>query len=462
MTNSSRWFILRLLFSLLALPVAAFFVLWLLHEIIFPNAGFNDLPVVVMLWFILFEAVNLVLRRSGISRYDYLQKHAQLALEANQTDDLEQVHDLTRKLFSSGFLPHNLVANLQRDSRRQFLTFHERHLNAPEALDELRLALREGYRREEIYTLLRNHLLSQPVLTTRFIDLAEELLEHRPDDAQLLDHLVHKFVDNRAWHHRAEYFYQRHLEENGRLTPTIISMCLENLVAKKRQDNFALWIYVRAFEAGQTADSTLRRLLFEAHQQQQTIGRNDRLAVAVAKIAATFSPEEFAAPPAKERRAVVDPAVLERWKQMVLAAWQIVAGFYSRLQPVLKELYTRHRRYVLTGAGALVLISSLAIILANRTEMQAPVPVVEQEENLAGYFALQVGAWKKSRSAELEREKLQAAGLRVRILEPRSSAGWYRIHVGKYATRNAAQAAADSLKRKGVIDDYFITEYQSK
>ena len=459
-----RWFILRLFFSLLALPLAAFFMLWLLHEIIFPGDVFNDLPVVIVLWLILFWAMNFVLRRLAITRYDYLQKRAQLALDVNHPDDLEEIYNLTGKLFVSGLLPQSLTATLQRNSRRQFLSFYERNLNTPEAFDELRLALREGYRRDEIYTLLKNYLLSQPNLTTRFIDLAEELLDQKPDDAPLLEHLVRKFVDSRARHHRAVYFYRRHIEQEGKHTPAIVSLCLQNLLSKNRDDDFALWVYACAFEAGQSDNSTLRRLLFQAYQQQQAIGRKDRLAEIVAKIAGTFSPSEFAVPPPafKKHPTLVNPETLKNLAKKFHAVREFIVESYIAVQPLVKEFYTRHRRYVLISAGAVALVLGLWIILADRPAKQPPPPVFEQAEDLSGYFALQVGAWKKSRSAAQEQEKLQRAGLRVRILQPRSSAGWYRIHVGKYATRRAAQAAADSLKMRGVIEDYFISEYQSR
>lgn len=459
-----RWFILRLFFSLLALPPVAFFVLWLLHEIIFPGDVFNDLPVVVALWLILFWTVNLVLRRLAISRYDYLQKQVQLALEVNHPDDLEEIYHLTGKLFVSGLLPQDLTGTLQRNSRRQFLPFYERNLNMPEALDELRLALREGYRRDEIYTLLKNHLLSQPTLTTRFIDLAEELLDQKPDDAQLLDYFVRKFVESQARHHRAEYFYRRHIEHEGKHTPSIVSLCFEYLLSKNRDDDFALWVYARAFEAGQSDNSTLRRLLFQAYLHQQVIGRDDRLVLIVANIAGRFSPNEFAPPPPvfDKRPALINPKTLKSIAEKFRVFGESLAELYDAVQPVIKEFYDKHRRYVLIGVGAFIIVSGLWIIFANRPTEPPPPPVVEQEEDLSGYFALQVGAWKKSRSAEQEREKLQRAGLRVRVLEPRSSAGWYRIHVGKYSTSRAAQAAADSLKRRGMIEDYFISEYQSR
>jgi cell division protein FtsN len=154
--------------------------------------------------------------------------------------------------------------------------------------------------------------------------------------------------------------------------------------------------------------------------------------------------------------------VFKSLKHRFAAARKNLTELYTTLQPLAKELYAHHRHSVLIGAAAVVVALGIGITLLSRTEKQAPPPPVEQEENLAGYFALQVGAWKKAHSADQEKEKLQAAGLRVRILQPRSSAGWYRIHVGKYSNRNAAQAAADSLKKRGVIDDYFIAEYQSK
>lgn len=460
-----RWLVLRIFFSLLALPFVAFLLLWLLHEVIFPGGDFQDLPIILITYGLLFAAVSSLLRRNGLARYNYLQEQTQLALSANDDDDLEAIFFLTRKLFASGLLSQKLTAQLQREMRRQFLSIYGRNLDTPEAVEELRLALHEGYRRGEIYALLKNHLLSQPILTIGLIDLAEELLEQHPEDEQLLEFLVRKLVNGKARHYRAEYFYGRYLTHSGEHTPAIISLCLENLLAKQRRDDFALWVYVRAVEAGHSENVNVRRLLFVAHQRNQEIERQDRLAMTVSKIAGSFSAEEFAATKSVQVERPTPFYVIwqRRLADGLFVAKKMFLEYYSSARPLIKEFYARHRRYVLVGAGALALIVGFGIIFANRPTTKAPAQeVVDTDDNAAGYFALQVGAWKKARSAEQEKERLQHAGLRVRILTPRSSAGWYRIHVGKYPTRRAAQAAADSLKRVGVIEDYFIAGYERR
>jgi hypothetical protein len=155
----------------------------------------------------------------------------------------------------------------------------------------------------------------------------------------------------------------------------------------------------------------------------------------------------------------------ERLMRGLLIAREKVIKLYFTVQPLVKESDARHRRYVLIGGGAIVLMISLVVVLSNRPAVQAPPPMAAENANGTGQFALQVGAWKKARSAEQEKGRLQRAGLSVRILTPRTPpglGGWYRIHVGKYPTRRAAQAAADSLKKVGVIEDYFITEFEGR
>jgi hypothetical protein len=327
--------------------------------------------------------------------------------------------------------------------------------------------MREGYRREEIYSRLRDHLLAQPSLTGFHFDLAEELVEQEPEDARLLSELVCKLLADKARHYRAEYFYGRYLSAAGEQTSAIVSLCLENILAKERQDDFALRIYVRAFETGRAENEHLRRMLYLAHQRNLKTARRDQLAQRIGELAGSFSADEVVIIPQtearKSRRFYLE--LRERLMRGLLIAREKVIKLYFTVQPLVKESDARHRRYVLIGGGAIVLMISLVVVLSNRPAVQAPPPMAAENANGTGQFALQVGAWKKARSAEQEKGRLQRAGLSVRILTPRTPpglGGWYRIHVGKYPTRRAAQAAADSLKKVGVIEDYFITEFEGR
>jgi len=456
-----RWLVWRIFLSLLALPFVVFAVLWLLHDVVLPGEYIHDVPIVALCAAVLFVGVDGILRHYGRTRHHHLQDKMQRALTANDNEALDAVFHLTKDLLAAGFLSPKTTATLQRDARRQFLTLYQRNLESPEALRQLREAWRDGStRRDDIFASLKNYLLAQPTLTLEVIDLAEELLEQQPNDTQVEDHLVLKFVESRASHYRAEYFYSRHLAAGGQHSAEIVSLCLDKLLANQRRDDFALWVYVRAFGAGYSENRDLRRLLYVADQANQKIGRADQLAQEVRRIAASFSVNEFAGAQIAPKPTHIPFYVV--WRQGLIR-WlsttrQNVHKFWLLVWPRFAQAYRRYPRYFLGVTVALVLAASLWLILS-KNQTSKPPPEIAANEEVAGYFALQVGAWKKSRSAEQEKTRLQRAGLIVRVLEPRSSAGWYRIHVGKYRTRQAAQATADSLKKNGIIEDYFVSEY---
>jgi hypothetical protein len=454
-----RWLVLRIFFTLLSLPFVAFAVLWFIHEVVLPGEFFSDAPAVAFIGAALFAGVDGIVRRYGRTRHHYLQEKMQRALAANDHEALDAVFHLTKDLLAAGLLSPKTTATRQRDARRQFLTLFQRNLDSPEALRQLREAWRDGSpRREEIFASLKNYLLAQSTLTSELIDLAEELLEHHPDDAQLEDHLVRKFVENKASHHRAEYFYGRHLAAGGQRSREIVGLCLDKLLANQRSDDFALWVYVRAFGAGYSENRVLRRLLYLANQANQKIDRADPLAQEIHRIAASFFANEFAGAQIAPKPTRLPFYVV--WRQGLLRGWSTIRRnaheLWLLVWPRLVQTYRRYPRYFLGGLVALVVAASFWLVLSKN---QASPPETAANEDVAGYFALQVGAWKKSRSADQEKARLQQAGLSVRVLEPRSRTGWYRIHVGKYRTRQAAQVAADSLKRRGVIEDYFVSEY---
>lgn len=464
-----RWLALRVFFSLLAVPFVAFAVLWLLHEVVLPGEEMPDLPVVIITWGVVLVAVDGLLRHNGLARHNFLRQQAELALSADDNEGLETVFLITQKLFGAGLLSPGAAARLQNEARRQFLTFYEHDLTSPRALAELRAALREGYRREEIYQRLKEHVLSQLTLTIPLIDLAEELLEQHPDDWQLLEFMTRKFIARKARHHRAEYFYARYLTAGGEHAPAIVNLCLENVLAKERQDDFALWVYVRAFESGHSQEERLRRLLWIANQKNRRVAKGGlpvderhQLAASISQIAESFA-EEYAG----TKAAVPEPStpVCSRWRQRMAHAFLVLREPFLKRYLVfrrfVRQVYDGYRPYVLIGAGVLIVFFGLTVFWPERQSARTPVTVAG-EDDAAGYFALQVGAWKKPRSAEEEKERLQQAGLAVRVLPPRAGGSWYRVHVGKYRSRRAAQAAADSLKRAGVIADFFVANFAQK
>jgi DedD protein len=85
-------------------------------------------------------------------------------------------------------------------------------------------------------------------------------------------------------------------------------------------------------------------------------------------------------------------------------------------------------------------------------------PAVEAPKTGSG-FTVQVGAYKAKEPADAMRVKLAAAGLEAYVAQIDASAGVrFRVRVGSFATRAAAQEVADRIGRERALPAYVTTQ----
>ena len=449
-----RWIILRLFWSLLLLPFAAYAVLWLLREWIASGTAFDDTIVIALVWVSLFTVVSFILTRLGAQRFSLLEEAGREAVAKNQNEQAEAVLARLQALFANGLLTKNFQEKVKRRLLRQYFSFHAAHLEKAQPREQVVEAMREGIRAEESYELLKNYVLQQPALTLSTIDLAEELLERQPDDHDLLTFLTRQYLQERRTHWRAEHIFSKYLARNGPLATEIVALCLDQLLSREagRQDEFALWCYIRAFQHGEENNAVLRRLLYEKQQKLQRVGRHDAPARAVATITADFMPAEIAGWTIEKQEKQAQ-SLKFRLQRIFFHLQQQLLELYSRLQAQWKIIFAVAGVVVLIGAGYMALSGG-----SGKTPTSAMAP--PQEDTTKVFYALQVSALRGVQVAQREAEKLRRRGLEVNVLKPEPSQRLYRLRVGKYRSKQAAQTAADSLKAVGIVRDCFIAEYE--
>lgn len=439
-----RWFTLRLFWSALLLPPIAFFLLWILHEIFFKDTYFPDVFLVIVAALLLFPLVSFALTHLGRRRFDFLRDRGRSLLLTERDDSVSEILPLLRRLFDSGLLAPRDQEKCQQELRRGYFPFYVEHLEHEQAREQVRAALREGVRAEEAYQALKSYVLSQPQLTLGVADIAEELLDYKPEDQSLVNFFVQHFLENRSTHYRAEYFYANHLSHKGNLSEAILDLCLERILGRERKDDFAAWCCVRAFQSKWAEDPRVRRAIFHFNEDFGLAQREDDLARTVAVCAAMLDAQEIS-----HWRALGKPVPQVTLKQRA-QKWHVIAHEWA-LQAA--SWLRRQRALALAGAGALaLLLLYLNWPAGSQEETPAPKPVVEPEQ----YFSLQVSSVKERSRADRMVRNLKSSGLEVRLVEPQTPSGWYAIRVGRYPSQEKAQAAGDSLKTNGVIREFLV------
>jgi rare lipoprotein A len=77
----------------------------------------------------------------------------------------------------------------------------------------------------------------------------------------------------------------------------------------------------------------------------------------------------------------------------------------------------------------------------------------------SGRYTIQVAAFNPPAAAAQLRDRLAARGYAARVV---GTAEPYRVRIGRYPTREAAQAAARDLEAKKVVSGAFVTEAEAR
>ena len=88
-----------------------------------------------------------------------------------------------------------------------------------------------------------------------------------------------------------------------------------------------------------------------------------------------------------------------------------------------------------------------------------PAPPNAGKAATPGRFTIQVAAYDTRQSAEQLVTRLSARGIVARLVP--SATAPYRVRIGRYATDEAATAAARELKEKGIVGFVTTTENES-
>lgn len=93
----------------------------------------------------------------------------------------------------------------------------------------------------------------------------------------------------------------------------------------------------------------------------------------------------------------------------------------------------------------------------NATLASAPAPTHERDDTSAARYTIQIAAFGTSASAERLRDGLVSRGFDARVV---GAGKYYRVRIGRYATRSEALAAAKDLKAQHI--DGLIVEMESR
>lgn len=278
--------------------------------------------------------------------------------------------------------------------------------------------------------------------------------------------------------------YRQYLE-NDEIQDADLTNTLANLFFEERRiDEWALQAYLKAFKQNRKNKHLLKGIAACLHLSGKTTGdtgyfKEARVLLAgideafLRKLYQGFKPAVME-PALPEKRSKLD--ALKTFANRAIsgtgAIYSAITAAVSKLFKALVAGYHRIRDFkhlksvakwtavAVTGLGLVWLgANTLTHLIQSRPEIEEPEesPV---EEIITDPFTLQVAAYLKPEHAEKYVAHLKSLGLDAYWTEAQGAkTKWYQVRLSHFAEKAAARAYGESLKAKGIIDDFYVANY---
>lgn len=126
-----------------------------------------------------------------------------------------------------------------------------------------------------------------------------------------------------------------------------------------------------------------------------------------------------------------------------------------------------HPHHILAVTGVVIIVVSAIIALSRPLKSPPPPPpvpvIVEQpvQEVLPKPFTIQVAAFIKTGDADHFVDQLKKQGLEAfATVAAGSNRTWHQVKISHFETRRQAQEYGEALKSRGVIDDFYVANFE--
>jgi hypothetical protein len=277
--------------------------------------------------------------------------------------------------------------------------------------------------------------------------------------------------------------YRRALTADQQVPPEFLKNLANLFLRERRADDWALEIYLEAIGENRHQPEILRGIaacvrwisLTEHNKPllQRAYTYLDGMDLAeIKKMSAGFKPpvppsgQRLIQRPTPKRQTFLQTtaAVLQTFYEDLTA---LPLWIFQQARSLVRwAMQSRNSRRVLTGmllAGLTAAVIALVInTVGHLVKSETPVAqkIEKAPEAITDPFTLQVAAYLKPGYAKTYVEKLKKQGLDAYWREAISAnKKWYQVRVSHFPDKNSARDFGESLKTKGIIDDYYIANF---
>ncbi|MCP3952601.1 MAG: SPOR domain-containing protein [Desulfobacterales bacterium] len=320
-------------------------------------------------------------------------------------------------------------------------------------------------------------------LETRYHDTAARIGEALAQNRTIQQLLARLYLSDNRTDFPALQTYRRATGGRGRAARSIAGQVARLFLKDGRADEWALQLYLQAGVEEKPGQELLNGIAACVHWIPET-SRNKRLLEIGRQHLGSIDREQLAlmrtgfTPPKPPEPAVTRPGVMAMLSpvgRLIHSGLDglgnlFIRGVRSGLA-LFRKFFRRVGRSPLTRPvlnwTAVTLLSVVVVVLIINTvrhlaQMRPPekTAATAVDKIVTDKFTLQVAAYLKKKHAEKYTTELKAQGIEAYWIETtRRNKRWYQVRVAHFPNKAAARAFGLSLKKKGLIDDFYVANY---
>jgi hypothetical protein len=337
---------------------------------------------------------------------------------------------------------------------------------------------------EEVAENWLNQIESRGGLREEHQELAYRIGDARPKNTSIQFALAQFYLLLERTDFPALQTYRRILDRKDQAPPGFVDNLAKLFFQERRTDEWALKAYLQAFARDESRSKLLRGIAAcvrwtpptERNKHLMQKARNflaDLDDLQIQKMSSGFKPPE--PPPAAPKRrrksgtGVFSAKLVRNLKQGLIrgasSAGEGIVRQATSVYNVFKQ--SRNARRALAGTLLVGLSAVVAVLIINTiSHLTRTDKAVKDKKDPAAVvvtdpFTIQVAAYLKPDYAHRYVAQLKKQGLDAYWTEVASgNKKWYQVRVSHFKDKDSARAYGESLKAKGIVDDYYVANYQ--
>lgn len=440
---------------------------------------------VIAIWVLVFMVIGWILNRLGINTIEHRIKEATSLERMGVIRRTEKVFHEAMAVLDSVILSPLAKKKISTLLAARLARFYLARVDKDHASEQFIFSYLQSHPDdEEVAENWLRQIEAHDEIKKEHYELLSRIGNTQPDKLAVQHLLARFYLAANRTDFRALQTYRRVLNADISAATDIIQQLAVLFIQEGRADDWAMQVYLLAFKHGGDPSQLLKGIAACTYWIPET-ERNKHSLSTARKLLVNFGEETL-----EQMRTGFNPPRLEPITEKIprkrkkgipigklfyRAATLLFQVMTSVLSILIKQttaiiLFIRHSkrsRPIIRWSMITLLAIGVVILVINTTRyLVKPEKPVTEEKDLTEViitdpFTIQVAAYLRPEDAQIYLKHLKERGLDAYITKRQGTKKiYYQVRISHFKDKESARAYGTSLKAQGIIDDFFVANYE--